>query len=193
MERRFVARLGEMLAQAEVPTDLVDGFLSRLETFARPFAASLASDEQRRHAVEYLTGLISKLEHKTGEGIAYLHDQERQGLQKFIGLSPWEHSPLVRTLARQVGQELGEPDGVIVFDPSGFVKKGTKSVGVKRQWCGRVGKTENCQVGIYMAYVSCKEHALVNTRLYLPEEWTKDRKRCKAAGVPPEIRFQTRH
>jgi SRSO17 transposase len=82
---------------------------------------------------------------------------------------------------------------VIVFDPSGFVKKGTKSVGVIRQWCGRVGKTENCQVAIYMGYVSTQEHALVDTRLYLPEEWTKDRRRCNAAGVPREIRFQTRH
>lgn len=193
MERRYTTRLTEMLAQAEVPPDLVDGFLSRLETFVEPFAASMASDEQRRHALDYLTGLLSKLEHKTGEGIAYLHDQERQGLQKFLGLSPWDHSPLLRTLAQQVGRELGEADGVIVFDPSGFVKKGTKSVGVARQWCGRVGKTDNCQVGIYMAYISRKEHALVNMRLYLPREWTGDRKRCKAAGVPREIRFRTRH
>ena len=193
MDPRFHTRLQEMLAQAVVPPDLVEGFLSRLETFVLPFAASLVSDEQRRHALEYVTGLLSKLEHKTGEGIAYLHDQERQGLQKFIGLSPWDHAPLLRTLAEQVGNELGEPDGVIVFDPSGFVKKGTKSVGVKRQWCGRVGKTENCQVAIYMGYVSAIEHALVDTRLYLPEEWTKDRSRCDAAGVPREIRFHTRH
>jgi SRSO17 transposase len=193
MDRRYEARLEQMLAQAEVPPDLVDGFLSRLETFVRPFAACLASDDQRRHTLEYLTGLLSKLEHKTSEGIAYLHDQERQGLQKFIGLSPWDHAPLLRTLARQVGEDLGEADGVLVFDPSGFVKKGTKSAGVARQWCGRVGKTDNCQVGVYMAYVSRKEHALVDTRLYLPEEWTKDRSRCEAAGVPREVRFRTRH
>jgi SRSO17 transposase len=193
MERRYAARLKEMLAQAEVPTDLIDGFLSRLEAFVLPFAASLTSQEQRRHALEYLTGLLSKLEHKTGEGIAYLHDQQRQGLQKFIGLSPWDHSPLLQTLAQQVGRELGEADGVIVFDPSGFVKKGTKSVGVARQWCGRLGKTDNCQVGIYMAYVSRKEHALVDMRLYLPQEWTSDRKRCKAAGIPREVGFRTRH
>ncbi|SIO58674.1 SRSO17 transposase [Singulisphaera sp. GP187] len=193
MDPRFHTRLREMLAQADVPPNLVEGFLSRLETFVVPYAASMASEEQRRHTVEYLTGLISKLEHKTGEGIAYLHDQERQALQKFIGLSPWDHSPLLRTLAKQVGNELGEPDGVIVFDPSGFVKKGTKSVGVMRQWCGRVGKKENCQVAIYMGYASAREHALVDTRLYLPEEWTKDRKRCNAAGVPRKIQFQTRH
>ena len=140
-----------------------------------------------------MTGLLSKLERKTGEGIAYLHDQQRQGIQKFIGEVPWDHQPMLRTLAAQVGQELGEPDGVIVFDPSGFPKKGTKSVGVAKQWCGRLGKVENCQVGIYMAYVTRKEHAIVNIRLYLPEEWAKDRARRKEAGVPKSIKFQTRH
>jgi len=193
MDRRFDTRLREMLAQAEVSPELIDGLLSRLETFVHPFTACLREPEQHRHTVEYVTGLLSKLEHKTGEGIAYLHDQERQGIQKFIGQVPWDHAPLLTTLTRQVGEDLGETDGVIVFDPSAFAKKGTKSVGVARQWCGRLGKVENCQVGIYMAYASRKEHALVTMRLYLPEEWTKDRSRCEAAGVPKEIKFRTRH
>ena len=193
MDRRFDARLRDMLAQAEVSPELIDGFLSRLEAFVHPFAASLHEPEQHRHTLEYLTGLLSKLEHKTGEGIAYLHDQERQGIQKFIGQVPWDHAPLLAILARQVGEDLGETDGVIVFDPSAFAKKGTKSVGVARQWCGRLGKVENCQVGVYMAYASRSEHAIVNMRLYLPEEWTKNRSRCKAAGVPKTIEFRTRH
>lgn len=193
MDRRYEGRLKEMMAQAEVAPELIDGFLSRLEAFVQPFSASLAVPEQRRHTMEYLTGLLSKLEHKTGEGIAYLHDRERQGIQTFIGQVPWEHAPLLKTLATQVGEDLGEADGVIVFDPSAFAKKGTKSVGVARQWCGRLGKVENCQVAIYMAYVSRKDHAIVNTRLYIHEEWTKDRRRCKAAGVPKEIGFRTRH
>jgi SRSO17 transposase len=88
---------------------------------------------------------------------------------------------------------LGEADGIIVFDPSGFPKKGNDSVGVKRQWCGRLGKIENCQVGVYMAYVSRIEHALVDFRLYLPEDWAKDKSRRKKCGVPKEVRFQTRH
>src|SRR5271170_1060894 len=167
MDRRFDARLKEMLAQAEVSPGLVDGFLSRLETFVYPFTASLVGPEQHRHTVEYLTGLLSKLEHKTGEGIAYLHDQERQGLQKFIGQVAWDDRTLLTTLARQVGEDLGETDGVIVFDPSAVAKKGTKSVGVARQWCGRLGNVENCQVGVYMAYVSRQDHSIVNTRLYL--------------------------
>ncbi|MGZ3397041.1 MAG: IS701 family transposase [Isosphaeraceae bacterium] len=193
MDRRFDNRLREMLAQAQVSPELTKGLLSRLETFVPPFTASLAKPEQRRHTVEYLTGLLSKLKHKTGEGIAYLHDQERQGLQKFIGLVPWSDRSLLLTLAGQVGADLGEAEGVIVFDPSAFAKKGTASVGVPRQWCGRLGKKENCQVGVSLAYVSRKEHAIVNTRLYLPKEWTKDGRRCKAAGVPQAVQFHTRH
>ena len=116
------------------------------------------------------------------------------GLQTFIGISPWNHRPLLDELACQVGRELGKPNGVLVFDPSAFAKKGKHSVGVARQWCGRLGKKENCQVGVFLGYVSDEEHALVDERLYLPEEWTKDRRRCKAAGVPrEEMRLRTRH
>jgi len=193
MERRFEARLGEMLADAEVVPEILEGMLTRLEAFVEPFAESLDEPAQRRHTLEYITGLISDLEHKTGEGIAYLHDQERQGIQKFIGPVPWCYRPLFATLADQVGERWGEADAVIVFDPSGFPKKGVKSVGVARQWCGRLGKVDNCQVGVYMAYVSRKEHALVNTRLYLPREWARDRRRREEAGVPEGVVFQTRH
>jgi hypothetical protein len=193
VERRYELQLERMLAQAEVPPELTEGLLTRLDDFVLPFTAALVEPEQRWHTVEYMTGLLSKLDHKTGEGIAYLHDQERQGLQKFIGHVPWEHQPLLLTLSRQVGADLGAPDGVIVFDPSAFAKKGTKSVGVTRQWCGRLGKVENCQVGVYMAYVSRKEHTIVNTRLYLPKEWTKDCTRRKEAGVPKGVKFRTRH
>jgi len=192
MERRYELRLQQMLAQAEVAPELIRGLLARLEAFVEPFAATLNAAEQQRHVAEYLAGLLSKLKHKTGEAIAYLHDQERQGLQKFLGHVPWDHRPLLATLARQVGADLGEPDAVLVLDPSAFAKKGTKSVGVARQWCGRLGKVENCQVGVFLAYASRKAHALVNVRLYLPKEWARDRRRCKAAGVPKTVRFRTR-
>jgi hypothetical protein len=185
--------LEEMVEDAEVPPEMLEGMLTRLETFVEPFAEALEEPAQRRHALEYMTGLLSDLEHKTGEGIAYLHDQQRQGIQKFIGHVPWDHRPLFATLVDQVGEQLGEPDAVLVFDPSGFPKKGVKSVGVARQWCGRLGKVDNCQVGIYMAYVSRKGHAIVDTRLYIPREWTKDRWRREEAGVPETIVFQTRH
>lgn len=161
--------------------------------FVEPFGRLLNQPAQRSHAADYVSGLLSDLERKNVESIAYRHDQERDPLQHFIGCAAWDHAPLMTELARQVGVELGEDDGVIVFDPSAFPKKGKQSVGVARQWCGRLGKVDNCQVAVYMAYVSRIDHVLVNARLYLPEEWAKDRARRKAAGVPKEVRFQTRH
>ena len=89
MERRYEARLEEMLEDAEVPPEMLEGMLTRLETFVEPFAEALDEPAQRRHALEYTTGLLSDLKHKTGEAIAYLHDQKRQGIQKFIGQVPW--------------------------------------------------------------------------------------------------------
>jgi SRSO17 transposase len=193
MERRYQARLDELLDDAEVSPSLLRGLLPRLETFLEPFVESLCCSEQRTNAHHYVSGLLSDLKSKDAESIAYLHDRERQGLQKFIGQAPWDHKPLISELARQVGQRIGEADGVLVFDPSAFVKQGKKSVGVQRQWCGRLGKVENCQVGVFLGYVSHAGHALVDSRLYLPKEWTRDRKRMNEAGVPREIRFATRH
>ena len=92
-----------------------------------------------------------------------------------------------------MGAELGHPDGVIVFDPPGFPKKGNDSVGLARQWMGRLGKVDNGQVAVHMGCASQVEHALVDVRLYLPEEWAQDKARREACGVPKEIRFQTRH
>jgi SRSO17 transposase len=193
MERRYQTRLDELLEDAEVRPGLLRGLLPRLGDFLEPFASFLHSSEQRTHAQQYLQGLLSDLQSKDIESIAYLHDRERQGLQKFIGQADWDHKPLLAELVRQVGQELGEADGVLIFDPSSFPKKGTESVGVQRQWCGRLGKVDNCQVGIYLAYASRKEHALLDCRLYLPKEWTQSRKRLNKVGVPKDVRFATRH
>jgi SRSO17 transposase len=183
--------LDELLADAEVHPSLLRGMVPRLEAFLRPFVRALGSDAQRDDARHYVRGLVSNLGGKNVEAIAYLHDQERQGLQKFIGQAGWDAEPLLNELARQVSAELGEPDAVLVFDPSAFPKKGTASVGVARQWCGRLGKVENCQVGVDLAYVGRCEHALVDVRLYLPKEWTWRRR--KAVGVPREVRCRTRH
>lgn len=192
MERRYQARLDELLDDADVPPSLLRGALPRLGEFLKPFIGPLIAP-QRANAKDYVEGLLSDLKSKDAEPIAYLHDRERQGLQKFLGQAGWAHGPLVSELARQVGQELGRPDGVIVFDPSAFVKQGTKSVGVQRQWCGRLGKVENCQVGVYLGYVSRRGQALADFRLYLPKEWAGDRERRKEAGVPKGVRFATRH
>jgi SRSO17 transposase len=193
MERRFRVRLDELLTDAEVPPGLLRGALPRLETFLQPFVATLHVPEQRTNARHYVQGLLSDLKGKDVEAIAYLHDRERQGLQKFIGQVPWDHQPLLGELVRQVADALGEADGVLVFDPSAFPKKGTESVGVQRQWCGRLGKVDNCQVGLYLGYVSRREHALVDVRLYLPREWARRPRRRRKAGVPDTVRFRTRH
>jgi SRSO17 transposase len=193
MERRFRVRLAELLDDAEVPPSLLRGVLPRLEAFLEPFTAALHIPEQQTNAQHYVQGLLSDLRSKDVESIAYLHDRERQGLQKFIGQADWDHQPLLNELVRQVGTELGEPDAILVFDPSAFPKKGTESVGVQRQWCGRLGKVDNCQVGLYLGYVSRHEHALVDVRLYLPQEWARRKKRRQKAGVPEAMRFRTRH
>jgi SRSO17 transposase len=193
MERRFRVRLDQLLLDAEVSRGLFRGVMPRLEAFLQPFLATLATPEQKTNATQYVSGLMSDLDGKDVESIAYFHDRDRQGLQKFMGQSAWDHRPLIGELAGQVARELGEPDGVLVFDPSAFPKQGTESVGVQRQWCGRLGKIENCQVGVYLGYVARQEHALVDMRLYLPKEWANRKRRRKKAGVPEEVRFRTRH
>lgn len=193
MDRRFAVRYGEMMADAEVKPEALEGVQRRLKEFVGPFATSLKHAAQRDHLEEYVTGLVSNVKRKNVESIAYLYEHDRQPLQKFIGQNAWEWKPMIDVLAKQIGEALGEADGVLVFDPSGVVKQGKASVGVARQWCGRVGKVDNCQVGVYLGYVTRKEHALVDARLYLPEEWTKNKKRCRRARVPTEIRFRTRH
>jgi SRSO17 transposase len=193
MERRYEVRLQELLGEAVVSPEQLRGMLARLEEFVEPFAARLVRSKQRVLTQQYVSGLVSRVETKNVESIAYLHDQDRQMLQKFIGQYSWDHRPLIQELVRQVAAELGRPDGVLVFDPSAFPKQGNESVGVQRQWCGRLGKVDNCQVGVYLAYVSAEEHALVDTRLYLPQEWAKSKRRREKVGVPPDIRFRTRH
>ena len=193
MHWRCRLRKQELLDECAVGPEVFEGGVERLAEFARPFADCLVRQEQRAHARTYLAGLVSDVKHKTSESIAYRYDQERHGLQHFVGSSTWDHRPLLLELARQVGREIGAPDGVIVFDPSGFAKKGNASVGVQRQWLGRFGKVDNGQVGVYMAYASRHEHALVNFRLYLPKTWAVDRARRKRCGVPKKARYRTRH
>ena len=193
MEAKYEARKRELLEECTVAPQIFERVLPRLERFMEPFVANLVRKEQCKHASTFVQGLLSNLEHKNTESIAYRFGQQRMGLQWFVGKSDWDHGPLRDELVRQVGEQLGEEDGVIVFDPSGFPKSGRESVGVARQWCGRLGKVDNCQVAICMGYVSSKEHALVDTRLFLPKEWTKDKKRRQKAGVPKQVRFRTRH
>jgi SRSO17 transposase len=192
MDRDFELRYEEMMEECKVSPALFDGTEERLRQFVEPFARCLGTSLRQEWTQMYVAGLVSDLDHKNIESIAYLHDQDRQPLQRFIGSVEWDHRPMLALLTRQVAAELGEADGVIVFDPSAHSKKGTESVGVQRQWNGRRGKVDNCQVGIYMGYVSHREQALVDERLYLPKSWVNDRTRRKKCGVPSDVRFATR-
>ena len=193
MDARYAERLEALLLEAQVEPEVLEGIPERLAGFVAPFTRSILQAKQRRRAAEFIGGLMSDVDRKNAESIAYRHDQERKEMQYFLGESQWDHQPLLVELATQVGRELGRSDGVLAFDPSGFSKKGTESVGVQRQWCGRLGKIENCQVGVYLAYVSAAEHALVNARLYLPREWAKDKARRRKCHVPRDVKFKTRH
>jgi SRSO17 transposase len=193
MERRFEVRMHELMAECEVSPAVFAGVLERLRQFVAPFAMALCRQEQGEHAQTYVAGLLSNLDRKNVESIAYRHDEDRRALQNFVGSSPWDHEPLLEELTQQVAAAIGEADGVLVFDPSAFPKKGHHSVGVERQWCGRQGKVDNCQVGVFLGYATRREHTLVDMRLYLPKSWTKDRQRRTACGVPKPLRYQTRH
>lgn len=192
MDRIYEERKQAVLEECRIDADAFDGLEQRLVEFVEPFAARLVRCEQRQHTQTYISGLLSDVERKNTESIAYRHDQERRNLQRFLGESTWDHEPLLDELALQVGRELGESDGVIMLDPSGFAKKGDHSVGVNRQWMGRQGKIDNGQVGVYMGYASRTEHALVDFRLYLPKVWSDDRPRCRACGVPAHVRYRKR-
>jgi SRSO17 transposase len=193
MEAKYEARKEELLEECSVAPQVIERVLPRLEKFMQPFLEHMVRREQEEHAHTFVQGLLSDLEHKNAESIAYRFGLDRMPLQWFLGTSDWDYRSLRDELVRQVGQQLGEENGVIVFDPSSFPKSGRESVGVARQWCGRLGKVENCQVAIYLGYVSSKEHALVDTRLFLPKEWTQDKARREKAGVPKEVRYRTRH
>ena len=137
MEPRFRVRLDELLNDAELPPGLLRGLLPPPERFPGPFVAPRQRHQPRTHARPDVPGLLSDLDDQTAAASASFHDRDRQGLQKFLGQSPWDHRPLLTELVRQVGRELGDTEGVLVFDPSAVPKQGTESVGVRRPWCGR--------------------------------------------------------
>jgi len=195
MNTVWAQRREEVLRDCLVSPDIFHQMVERLDEFVVPYQHVLETTTGQRNVHLYLQGLLSHLPGKNAEDIATFVDVERQVIQDFIGTVPWEHRehrPLVTVLVGQVAERLGEPDGIIAFDLSSFPKRGTHSVGVKRQWCSHRGKVDNCQVGGFMGYVSHHDHALLDFRLSLPEEWARDEQRRQACHVPPEVRYQTR-
>lgn len=179
-----------LLADAEVSADAVRGCRRRLTTFLHRYLPRFYREEQRELAEVVLQGKFSKLQRKTSEPIAYLADRQRKPVQHFVGAGAWDDEAVMAELRQHVAQEVGAADGVLVLDPSAFPKKGTQSCGVSRQWCGRLGKVENCQVGVFLAYVTARGYAPLDRQLYLPEDWASDKKRRKKCHVPKGVAFQ---
>jgi SRSO17 transposase len=159
------------------------------ERIGRHFVRS----EPRRRALGYLRGLLSDTERKNGWQLAeYLGEATPDGVQHLLARADWDADAVRDDLIGYVREHLGGPDGVLVVDETGFLKKGAKSCGVARQYTGTAGRIENAQVGVFLAYAGPKGHALIDRALYLPKEWTDDRERCDAAGVPVAVGFATK-
>ena len=148
--------------------------------------------EQRATAGAFIDGLLSGAERKTGWMLAEEAGFERPfRIQSLLGRSSWSAERLNELVQRYTIAALGDADGVLVIDETGFLKKGTHSVGVARQYSGTAGRIENCQIGVFAAYASRFGHALVDRRLYLPKGWAEDRERRSKASVPDEVAFAT--
>ena len=151
--------------------------------------------EQAHWSYKYLQGLMLPLERKAIQPMAMaLEGGNIHTMHQFIGQGRWKDKKLLRKHWQLVDETLGEDDGVYIVDESGFPKKGQHSVGVARQWCGALGKVDNCQVGVFGAYVSRQGYTLVDQRLYLPEEWfdQNHQARWQKCGIPEETTFQTK-
>src|SRR5436190_905951 len=179
-----------LLADAEVPPHSVAGCRRRLERFLQRYLPRFYRVEQHDLARVVLQGKLSGLQRKTSEPIAYQAGRPRKPGEHFVDAGRWDDEAVMAELRRHVALEWADPGAVLVLDPSAFPKSGADSCGVQRQWCGRLGKVENCQVGAFLAYVSAAGMALVDRRLYLPREWAADDPRRRQAHVPETVSFQ---
>jgi SRSO17 transposase len=179
-----------LLNDATLTAASVRNCADRLTGFLQRYLPRFYRTEQRQNALLVIHGLLSDLERKTCEPIAIEAGLPRKPIQFFVGGGKWDDEAVMQELRTHVRQELAEPDGVVVIDPSAFPKKGAESCGVARQWCGRLGKVDNCQVGVFLAYAARAGYAPLDRRLYLPEDWAGDPQRREKCHVPPEVAFR---
>ena len=166
-------------------TDEVAGWARGLDVLMGRIAPRFGRVEPRRRARAYLKGLLAPVERKNGWQLAEVAgDRTPDGVQDFLARMRWDADLVRDDLRAYVVEHLGDPGAVLVLDETGFVKKGTRSVGVQRQYSGTAGRIENCQVGVFLGYASRHGHALIDRALYLPESWARDRARRATAGVP---------
>jgi len=179
----------------ELDRNDVSDFALELKGFHENFADCFQRSESRDNFYRYMTGQFSQLERKAIEPIAIATEGGKvRAMQRFVSDAPWDDAEIERKYRNSVNEDLGHPDGAIIFDESGFVKKGDDSIGVGRQYCGAIGKVENCQIGVFAAYTSAHGYALIDKRLYVPERWFSDdyREKREKCNFPPEIEFKTK-
>ncbi|GII56033.1 transposase [Planotetraspora thailandica] len=160
--------------------------------FAR-VAGRFGRVEPRRQARAYLTGLLAPVERKNGWQLAEAAgDATPDRMQRLLVSARWDARGVRADLRAYVVEALGHRDAVLIVDETGFIKKGTKSAGVQRQYSGTAGRIENCQLGVFLAYASPRGRALIDAELYLPKSWLEDQRRCEQAGIPDEVEFATK-
>jgi len=173
----------------------IKSFMNELRGFHEQFADCFHRSESRKHFFNYMAGQFSDLERKSIEPIALaVKDGNVRALQRFVSVASWDDDKIISKYRSFVNDDLGSPDGALIFDESGFLKKGQDSVGVARQYCGTAGKVDNCQVGVFAAYVSEYGYAMVDKRLFIPEQWFSDdyRLRRQKCNLPEDTVFQTK-
>ncbi len=164
-----------------------------LERLHARIAPRFARPEPRRRALAYLKGIVSSVERKNGWQLAEHAGEARpDGMQRLLNSAAWDADLVRDDLRTYVLEQLGDPAAILVIDETSFRKRGKKSAGVKKQYCGTTGMVENCQVGVFLSYVSQKGHSLIDRELYLPKEWIDDPERRREAGIPEETRFHTK-
>jgi SRSO17 transposase len=180
-----------------VPDDVTDevlrSWLAGLDALFARVAGRFGRVEPRRQARLYLMGLLAPLERKNGWQLAEAAgDAAPDRMQRLLNNARWDARQVRDDLRSYVVEHLGDPGGVLIVDETGFLKKGTRSAGVQRQYSGTAGRVENCQLGVFLAYAAPRGRALIDAELYLPRSWAGDRARCAEAGVPGEVGFATK-
>jgi SRSO17 transposase len=181
-----------LLGEATVDPGAIRQVSRHLTAFLQRYLPLFYRREQRENAVTVIHGLLSDLERKTCEPIAYRKGLQRKPIQFFVGAGLWDDEAVMAEVRRHAVETIGDPNGILIIDPCSFPKKGTESCGVQRQWCGRLGKVDNCQVGVFLAYASTHGFAPMDRRLFLPEDWADDPERRKKCHVPADIQHRTK-
>lgn len=174
-----------------IHVSFLEGVLQQVREFLEPYLPLFHRTDMAETAWLYLQGLLSKLPRKSAEPIAEMHDLERKVPQRFVGVSPWSDRKVRDGILKDVAQTIGDPGGVLCADPSSFPKKGTESVGVGRQWCGRLGKKDNCQAGVFASYASPKGRCLLDVQLFLPKIWVDDNEKREKCHIPEDRNYLT--